>query len=381
MSSRSSSGRYTLGKRQVRAFRLLCTKASSQCSEMEVGACAAVEGGHLVASESSGAFCVRALAEGLAALEQMDVLFELNEAPSPSQRLVCTACRNHFRAAELELVHMPYGLDGEPDDDPAMMKTIEVLKGFEVMAPLPSATIERIAHMFQPTPLVAGHVLIEQGQEGERLYLVEAGELEVSVQQGEGPATVVATLGAGSCVGEMSLLTGQGASATVKALGDVKVLVLDKRPFHALLVQNPGLNIYFAQLLVERIRHNHELLAKQVQSGMSGELSTMSPQMLLQALSSANVSGGVVLESGAGAVELRFVEGELHQVNPKRGLADEDPEEVIYQLLGWSAGTFSFEAETGAVERTFFKNLLALMLEGTRRFDEARLADLREENP
>ena len=346
---------------------------------MEVGALAAVEGGHLVARESSGAFCVRALAAGLAALEQMDLLLELNEAPSPSQRLVCTACRNHFRAAELELIHMPYGLDGEPDDDPAMMKTIEVLKGFEVMAPLPSATIERIAHMFQPTPLAAGHVLIEQGQEGERLYLVEEGELEVSVEQGEGAATVVATLGAGSCVGEMSLLTGQGASATVKALSEVKVLVLDKRPFHALLVQNPGLNVYFAQLLVERIRHNHELLAKQVQSGMSGELSTMSPQMLLQALSSANVSGGVVLESEAGAVELRFVEGELHQVNPQGGLSEEDPEELVYQLLGWSEGSFTFEAEAGPVERTFFKNLLALMLEGTRRFDEARLADLREE--
>lgn len=76
MGARSASGRYTLGKRQARAFRLLCTKASSQCAEMEVGACAAVEGGHLVAGESSGAFCVRALAEGLAALEAETGLVE-----------------------------------------------------------------------------------------------------------------------------------------------------------------------------------------------------------------------------------------------------------------------------------------------------------------
>ncbi|MGE0711054.1 MAG: cyclic nucleotide-binding domain-containing protein [Planctomycetota bacterium] len=376
-SERSASARYSLNKVQSRAFQLLCTKASSQCPDMQAGACMSFEGGQLAVGQSSGSFCVNALQVGLATMTQMDVLLELHEAPAPSQRLVCTGCRNHYRAAELELVYMPYGLDGEPDDDASMMKTIAALKGFEVMAPLPSATIERIAHMFTPTPLREGHVLIEQGQEGERLYLVEEGTLEVSVRQGAGPPTVVATLGAGTCVGEMSLLTGQGASATVTTTSPSKVLVLEKRAFHALLVQNPGLNIHFAQLLVERIRHNQQRLAQQVKSGMSGELATMSPQMLLQALSSANVSGRVELRSAGRGVELRFVDGELHQVNGLGGV-HEDSEEMIYELLAWSDGSFSFEATSEVVQRTFFKNLLALMLEGTRRFDEARLRDLRE---
>jgi CRP-like cAMP-binding protein len=376
-SERSASARYSLTQSQSRTFRIVCTKASGQCPDMAAGASVAVEAGKLDPTQSSGSFCVNALQGGLAALLQMDLLFELNEAPTSTQRLVCTSCRNRYRAAELELIHLPYGFDGEPDDDASMMKTIAVLKASEVMAPLPNATIERIAHRFQPTPLPEGYVLIEQGQEGERLYLVEEGTLEVSVKQGDGPPTVVATLGPGVCVGEMSLLTGQGASATVRTTSATKVLVLEKRAFHSLLVQNPGLNIYFAQLLVERIRHNQQLLAKQVQSGMSGELSTMSPQMLLQALSSANVSGRVALASGERSVELRFADGELQQVNGLEGMSD-DPEEMVYELLAWSEGTFSFEATSEPVERTFFKNLLALMLEGTRRFDEARLRDLRE---
>lgn len=376
-SERSASARYSLAKTQARAYQIVCTKAASQCPDMSGGAMVGIEAGVVDLSQSSGSFCVNALRDGLAALSQMEVQLELDEAPSPTQRLICTACRNRYRAAELELVYMPYGLDGEPDDDASMMKTIAVLKGFDVMAPLPSATIERIAHMFKPTPLPEGQVLIQQGQEGERLYLVEDGTLEVTIQQGEGPPTVVATLGSGTCVGEMSLLTGQDASATVRTTTPAKVLVLEKRAFHALLVQNPGMNIYFAQLLVERIRHNQQLLAKQVQSGMSGELATMSPQMLLQALSSANVTGRVALESRRRQVELRFVDGELHQVNGLVGMGD-DSEEVVYELLSWTEGSFSFEANAEPVQRTFFKNLLALMLEGTRRFDEARLRELRE---
>lgn len=374
---RAASARYTATQTQVRYFKAQVTKAAGQCSEMEAGASIAFEGSHIDCAESSGSICTRALQDVVAARDQMDLLLELNEAPNPTQRLICTGCRNRYRAAELELVYMPYGFDGEPDDDASMMKTIAALKSFEVMAPLPSATIERIAHMFKPTPLPAGYVLIEQGQEGERLYLVEDGTLEVSIAQGSGPATVVATLGTGTCVGEMSLLTGQEASATVTTTTEARVLVLEGRAFHSLLVQNPGMNIYFAQLLVERIRHNQARLAKEVQSGMSGELATMSPQMLLQALSSANVSGKVKLTSGAKAIEACFVEGELHQVNGLGGVSD-DPEEMVYELLSWTEGTFGFEATSEPIQRTFFKNLLALMLEGTRRFDEARLRELRE---
>lgn len=359
---------------QARAYQALVLKPGGRCPDMEAGTKICFEGNQILPGE--GGVCANVFQDVLPLIKRMDLLLELNEAPSPTERVVCTTCRNRFRAAELELVYMPYGHDGEPDDDAEMMNRIEALKSFEVMAPLPSATIERIAHMFQQEQLPPGEVLIAQGQEGKSLYLVEEGALEVTIDQGDGKApTKVAELGRGTCVGEMSLLTGQDASATVRTTAQTKVLSLEARAFHSLLVQNPGMNIYFAQLLVKRIQHNQTLMAKEVSSGMTGELSTMSPQKLLQALSSAGCTGRVTLESQGREVAIHFSEGDLVRVTPIRGVS-EDAEEVIYDVLIWTSGSFAFEATEEVVERTFFKNLLALMLEGTRRFDEKRLRDL-----
>lgn len=359
---------------EARAYQALVLKPGGRCPTMEAGTKLCFEGSQVL--PGAGSVCANVLQDLLPQLKRMDLLLELGEAPSPTERVICTTCKNRYRAAELELVYMPYGHDGEPDDDADMMARIAALKGFEVMAPLPSATIERIAHTFKREALPPGEILIAQGQEGKCLYLVEEGSLEVTIDQDDGkPATKVAELGSGTCVGEMSLLTGQAASATVRTTSQTSVLTLEARAFHSLLVQNPGMNIYFAQLLVKRIQHNQTLLAKEVSSGMSGELSTMSPQKLLQALNSACCTGKVRLESQGREVEIHFSEGDLVQVNPVRGVS-EDAEEVVYDVLSWTSGSFEFEASEEPVERTFFKNLLALMLEGTRRFDEKRLRDL-----
>lgn len=360
--------------RAPRTYLAVVQKAGAGCRvDMPEGSQIALEGTRLDCERSTTrAVCMNALQDVIPAVRRMDVLLARNELPPPGERVLCTECPDAREAAEFELVYLPYGFDGDPDDDPEMVRLIAALKTFEVMAPLPSSTIERIAHMFRRVEVPAGEAVIEQGQEGEALYLVWSGELSVTITDRAGEETEVATVGTGACLGEMALLTGQTASATVRAKTAATLLTLEGRAFNTLLVHNPGMNVYFAQLLVERIQHNQKLLAKEVTSGMAGELSTMSPSQLLQALNATHSSGRVTLVSGSREVVLTFVTGDVHRVEPRRGMVD-DPEEAVYDLLGWTEGTFAFEATEGEIERTFFKNLLALMLEGTRRFDEKRL--------
>jgi CRP-like cAMP-binding protein len=63
------------------------------------------------------------------------------------------------------------------------------------------------------------------------MYVIRSGELEVLVSEGDGPPRRVAALGPGEYFGEIALLESVPRTATVRALTDCELLVLDKDDF------------------------------------------------------------------------------------------------------------------------------------------------------
>src|SRR5258707_14453403 len=72
--------------------------------------------------------------------------------------------------------------------------------------------------------LPAGKVLIREGDRGREFFVIISGEVEVRRK-----GRRVATMGAGSFVGEMALLSKAPRSATVTALTALDVLVITDR--------------------------------------------------------------------------------------------------------------------------------------------------------
>ncbi|MCC7168210.1 MAG: cyclic nucleotide-binding domain-containing protein [Rhodospirillales bacterium] len=78
----------------------------------------------------------------------------------------------------------------------------------------------------------AGHVLFEQGQVGDRAYIVRKGLLEVS-RKVRGRKIVFGTVGPGEIVGEMALIDDQPRMATVTALDDCDLVAVERAHFRA----------------------------------------------------------------------------------------------------------------------------------------------------
>src|SRR6476659_2265823 len=72
-----------------------------------------------------------------------------------------------------------------------------------------------------------GEPVIEEGAAGESMFVMLRGAAKVFVSK-NGSKIQVAKLGAGDCFGEMSLLTGEPRSATVRADGDCYVMEIGK---------------------------------------------------------------------------------------------------------------------------------------------------------
>ncbi|MGZ3440999.1 MAG: cyclic nucleotide-binding domain-containing protein, partial [Polyangia bacterium] len=121
-----------------------------------------------------------------------------------------------------------------------------------------------IAERFRPRRFGRGAQIIEEGAPGGGLYLVLVGEVEVVRQGKDGSLVKLGTLGEGSYFGEMSLLRGGVASATVKATRMTEAVQLPPRDFYEIASQHP---VLWEQLRTEAERRemaNHAILAGEV---------------------------------------------------------------------------------------------------------------------
>jgi len=90
--------------------------------------------------------------------------------------------------------------------------------------------------------------VIQQGDFGDKLYIIHSGEVEVLRETpGAAPARL-ATLRAGEYFGEMALLTDAPRQATVRSLTPLDVMVVGRTDFLALIQSFPQLQQVFEEL-------------------------------------------------------------------------------------------------------------------------------------
>jgi predicted MFS family arabinose efflux permease len=92
---------------------------------------------------------------------------------------------------------------------------IESMRMIRMLGALPVTTAEQLAAELEHTEFAPGATVFSQGDPGEWFYIVESGRADVDID-----GSVVSTLGAGECFGEIALLRDQPRTATVRATTD-----------------------------------------------------------------------------------------------------------------------------------------------------------------
>ena len=108
-----------------------------------------------------------------------------------------------------------------------------------------------------------GEPVIEEGAAGDSMFVMLRGAANVFVSK-NGSKIQVATLGAGDCFGEMSLLTGEPRSATVRADGDCYVMEIGKPVMAEVLSGAPSCMEQLSQLLAQRKMETEGILKEAI---------------------------------------------------------------------------------------------------------------------
>ena len=121
-----------------------------------------------------------------------------------------------------------FGIRGLPriDTNTLAPPGLDLLRGVSLLAVLPEPTLESLARALVRVDIAPGEVLIRQGDEGDRFYVIESGAVEVTKD-----GRRVADLGPGDFVGEIALLRDVPRVATVTATSATTVQALDRAHF------------------------------------------------------------------------------------------------------------------------------------------------------
>ena len=137
--------------------------------------------------------------------------------------------------------------------------SIEFLRRLPLFAGMSDADLDNLYRMSTPLTLPPGHLLIEEGTPGDALYILIAGELEVTKRSGTHDVKLDVRR-PGEVIGEMSLLDNAPRAASVRTLTESQVVKMSKETFEHVLSTSPSAAMAILRTVTTRLRQNESLL-------------------------------------------------------------------------------------------------------------------------
>ena len=106
-----------------------------------------------------------------------------------------------------------------------------------------------------------GEVIVRQGDVGDCLYVIQKGQVEVLLDKG-GEEIRLRVAGKGEIIGETAVFEHVARTATVRALGEVRALTVDKRNFLRRIQEDPTLAFRLVQIISRRVRELSDEVAR-----------------------------------------------------------------------------------------------------------------------
>jgi len=96
-------------------------------------------------------------------------------------------------------------------------------------------------------------VIVRQGDVGDSMFVIQEGSVEIVLDR-DGQETRLRVAGPGEFIGEMAIFEREPRSATVRAMGRVRALTVDRKNFLRRINEDPTLAFHLVQTMSRRVR-------------------------------------------------------------------------------------------------------------------------------
>jgi CRP-like cAMP-binding protein len=231
-----------------------------------------------------------------------------------------------------------------------------------------------------------GAVVFGQGDEGDRLYIIKSGALEVLASPSDAADPVpVAYLGPGEVLGELALLTGSPRSASARVPERAELFTVDKPVFLDLMKTLPAFARNLCLVLAKRLEAT-TLKVPRGSKQLQGNLRYFDLATVIQTLIGSHQTGTLAVTQEGGKsknkiAEIFFFKGIIAKAKVRHLTGDD----AVFQLFQSPLeGDFSFtgrQVEEEEVQADVTMPAISLLMESVRLQDELPLLKARVPDP
>ena len=155
----------------------------------------------------------------------------------------------------------PPGAAGEPTAED-LRRRLEILERVAVLFAVRDTDLRALARHMQPAFAAKGSTVVKQGDPGDAMFVVQEGHCEAVVEDQPGHHITIAYYQQADSFGEMSMLSEEPRTASVRAIEDTKLLVLDRRTVYQVLPPESDALLDLQRLVEQRRATLGNLIAK-----------------------------------------------------------------------------------------------------------------------
>lgn len=204
-----------------------------------------------------------------------------------------------------------------------------------IFSAMPGGTLRTVLKSAVPVELKAREVLFHAGDDGASCYYLRSGAAKASVIAKDGQERLLAILGPGSLIGELSLFDDRPRSATVSALRPCRLMHLTKSAFFKLADDNPLIYRQALRLLTERLRGTNDSVVAQGTVTVLGRVARAF-ESLSQGLGEPDASGRIVLSHKITQTDIAGMAGVARE-NANRAITELIRDGILTRAKGYYA--------------------------------------------
>jgi CRP/FNR family transcriptional regulator, cyclic AMP receptor protein len=204
-----------------------------------------------------------------------------------------------------------------------------------IFGSMPGSALRAFLKSAVPVELRAREVLFHAGDTGAGCYYLRSGAAKAAVIAKDGQERLLAVLGPGSLIGELSLFDDQPRSATVSALRPCKLMHLTKASFFQLADNNPSIYRLSLKLLTERLRGTNDSVVAQGTVTVLGRVAR-ALETLAEGVGEADSTGRIVFAQKITQTDIAGMAGVARE-NANRAIHELMRDGILSRVKGYYA--------------------------------------------
>lgn len=134
------------------------------------------------------------------------------------------------------------------------MEDLDFPKYVPLFENLDDETLLKISNLGKKRSFARDSVVLMEHETGHALFVIVSGKVKVSRESDDGREVILTYLNPNDFFGEMALIDGLARSATVTAIEDTELFIIERTDFLDLLYDHPEVSISLLQELTKRLR-------------------------------------------------------------------------------------------------------------------------------